>query len=172
LYVKANSVTSDYPQAAAFEHQLLQSINSETVVDMDNTLIRFFQAYLRHKVNNLIKRSPFITSVWQLDVEFFAAVERQPNLYDVPALHDYLDEMFLIFGKAVESACETLNLMIVSSVINYQSNHLIYEDSFYAFNELFRKFVGRLTLTPTTIHTAIVLVLNCLYFFPSNFKHF
>lgn len=139
---------------------------------MDNTLIKFFQAYLRHKVNNLIKRSPFITSIWQLDMDFFAAVDKQPNLYDLPSLHDYLDEMFLIFGKAVESACETLNIMIVSSVINYQSNHLIYEDSFYAFNELFRKFVARLTLTPTTFHTAIILVLNCLYFFPSNFKHF
>lgn len=139
---------------------------------MDNTLIKFFQAYLRHKVNNLIKRSPFITSIWQLDMDFFAAVDKQPNLYDLPSLHDYLDEMFLIFGKAVESACETLNIMIVSSVINYQSNHLIYEDSFYAFNELFRKFVTRLTLTPTTFHTAIILVLNCLYFFPSNFKHF
>ena len=105
-------------------------------------------------------------------MDFFAAVEKQPNLYDLPSLHDYLDEMFLIFGKAVESACETLNIMIVSSVINYQSNHLIYEDSFYAFNELFRKFVTRLTLTPTTFHTAIILVLNCLYFFPSNVKHF
>jgi hypothetical protein len=75
----------------------MQSINSETVLDMDNTLIKFFQAYLRHKVNNLIKRSPFITSIWQLDMEFFRSVESQANISELPAMHDYLDEMFMIF---------------------------------------------------------------------------
>lgn len=105
-----------------------------------------------------------------MDVEFFRMVEHHTNLSELPAMHEYLDEMFSIFKMAVEAALETLNTMIVSSVINFLSNHLIYEDSFHAFKEIFKKFLPRLSLTPTIFQSAIILVLNALYFFPSNFK--
>lgn len=71
---------------------------------MNNCLISYFQAYLRHKLNNLIKKSPFVTSVWQLEVEFFRMVEHQPNLSELAVMHEYLDEMFSIFKMAVESS--------------------------------------------------------------------
>lgn len=38
-----------------------------------------------------------------------------------------------------------MNVLIVSALINFVNNKLIGDDSFFAFNELITKFLGRMT---------------------------
>ncbi len=74
--------------------------------------------------------------------------------------------MFSIFKLGIEQTLQTLNLMIVSTIINFEANNLIYEDGFHAINRIFSRFINRLTLKPSDFQTVIILVLNTLHFFP------
>jgi hypothetical protein len=52
--------------------------------------------------------------------------------------------MITKFADGVKKSFETLNVLIVSAVINFINHNLIYEDSFYAFNELIIRFVSKI----------------------------
>ncbi len=52
--------------------------------------------------------------------------------------------MITKFADGVKKSFETLNVLIVSAVINFINHNLICEDSFYAFNELITRFVSKI----------------------------
>jgi hypothetical protein len=58
---------------------------------------------------------------------------------------DFLEEMIVKFAEGIKKSFETLNVLIVSALINFVNHHLIYEDSFYAFNELLNRFLTKLS---------------------------
>lgn len=80
-------------------------MTNEITVNMDNKLIKFMQAYLRHQLNQLVKKSPFTTSLWEMEPNFMRRYESAQSLSDVQEMHEYLDEMFILFEKGIEAAC-------------------------------------------------------------------
>ena len=55
--------------------------------------------------------------------------------------------MIVKFTEGIKKSFETLNTLIISALINFVNHHLIYEDSFYAFNELVTRFLGKINET-------------------------
>lgn len=45
--------------------------NSSKFVELNYEIILYFQAFLRHQLDRLIKKHPFILSLWQFDEGFF-----------------------------------------------------------------------------------------------------
>ena len=50
-----------------FNKELNDIINGEKFVDFNYEIILYFQAFFRHQLDRLLKKSPFIVSLWQLE---------------------------------------------------------------------------------------------------------
>ena len=73
-------------------------------------------------------------------------------------------------SEGVEKALETLNTLIISAIINFTNHNLIYEDVFYAFNELFSRSFNKMPSNDHKVHHAVLLTLNAVAAFPKALK--
>jgi hypothetical protein len=76
--------------------------------------------------------------------------------------------MLTKFVDGVKRSFETLNILIVSAVINFINGHLIGEDSFYAFNELLTRFLGKINSDSKAID-GTYFILSCRYNFSNEY---
>jgi hypothetical protein len=60
--------------------------------------------------------------------------------------------------------------MVISAIINFANHSLIYEDVFYAFNELFSRVFAKLPSAEPRVQHAAVLTLNAVAGFPRALK--
>jgi hypothetical protein len=61
-------------------------------------------------------------------------------------------------------------MLIISAIINFTNHNLIYEDVFYAFNELFTRSFNKLPSNDPKVHHALLLTLNAMAAFPKAMK--
>jgi hypothetical protein len=83
--------------------------------------------------------------LWQIDEGFFKDVRQKNDYKSNLAGQEFIEEMIAKFTEGIKKSFETLNILIISALINWINHHLIYEDSFYAFNELLSRFIGKIT---------------------------
>jgi hypothetical protein len=62
-------------------------------------------------------------------------------------------------------------MLIVSAIVNSANHSLIYEDVFYAFNELFNRCFSKMPTSDTKPLTGLILVLNTVSTFPFALKN-
>ena len=60
--------------------------------------------------------------------------------------------------------------MVISAIINFTNHNLIFEDVFYAFNELFSRVVNKLPSSENKIYYAMILTLNAVAALPRALK--
>ena len=61
-------------------------------------------------------------------------------------------------------------MLIISAIINFTNHNLIYEDVFYAFNELFTRSFNKLPSSDPKVYNALLLALNAIAAFPKAMK--
>lgn len=80
-----------------------------------------------------------------MEDDFFKEIRQKNEYKSNLSGHDFIEEIITKFSESIKKSFETLNVLIVSALINFVNNKLIGDDSFFAFNELITKFLGRMT---------------------------
>ena len=65
---------------------------------------------------------------------------------------------------------ETLNVLIISSMISFTNNNLIQEDSFHGFNELFDRIMSRMPSAEIKYNTGVVTLINSVLMMPNALR--
>lgn len=144
MHLYAYISEKDYDSKDIFNKQLIDITNSSKFVEFNAEIILYFQAFSRHQLDRLLKKNPFILSLWQFDDGFFKEVRQKNDFKSNLAGQEFIEEMIIKFAEGIKKSFETLNTLIISALINFINHHLIYEDSFYAFNELVSRFIGKI----------------------------
>ena len=56
-----------YSKKNEFNKELIDIINSAKLVDFNYEIILYFQGFLRHQLDKILKKNSFVLSLWQFD---------------------------------------------------------------------------------------------------------
>ena len=114
-----------YSKKNQFNKELIDIINSAKFVDFNYEIILYFQGFLRHQLDKILKKNPFVLSLWQFDEDFFKDIKNKNEYKSNLAGQDFIEEMITKFVDGVKKSFETLNVLIVSAIINFINSNLI-----------------------------------------------